>query len=257
MATTAGPLLNAGLFPTNDVIQRFCACFPPGTPYSYVLLRLVDLAKVNPRFEFKGYENVILLADLVQPIKNLSTIDRMSICFAPVSLRDPNSIELIKAMATCVAEQRPVGLLELENLDLDILDEEIIPSREHLKKLESLHKGLVLYCWMSFRSPGVFIQRGLATHAKSLVEASIDACLSKLPIDLLKESLQQDRRLKDIKQALPMEDDADEDQHVEFDAEHAEEGNSKVAEMADSIVDSNRSGLQDVDLSKTTTELRS
>jgi ATP-dependent RNA helicase SUPV3L1/SUV3 len=181
MNTTAGPLVTAGLFPISDVIQRFCAYFPPATPYSYILMRLLDIAKVNPRFRLSGYENAVGIADVIQPIKNLTTVDRIAICNAPVRLRDPNSVLLIKEMASCVAENRSIGILDLERLDIDVLDEKIVPTREHLKKLESLHKGLVLYCWMSLRFPGVFIQRGLASHTKGLVETSIDTCLSKLP----------------------------------------------------------------------------
>jgi ATP-dependent RNA helicase SUPV3L1/SUV3 len=177
MDTTAEPLVSAGLFPPDDVIHRFCTYFPPGTPYSFIIIRLMDIAKINPRFQLCGHQSVIELADVLHPIKNLSLNDRISICYAPVSQRIPEIIDLIKEMATCIAEQRSGAVLELQSLYLDILDEEIVATREHLLKLETLHKGLVLYCWMSFRFPGVFIQRPLAIHAKSLVEASIDTCL--------------------------------------------------------------------------------
>jgi ATP-dependent RNA helicase SUPV3L1/SUV3 len=44
--------------------------------------------------------------------------------------------------------------------------------------VETLHKALVLYLWLSYRFAGVFTSRPMASYVKELVEERIDKVLA-------------------------------------------------------------------------------
>jgi hypothetical protein len=180
MNTDPEPIPRFGVCPTHDMIELFCTYFPVGIPYSFILARILDISQTSSRYFFCDMKDTIEIADIIQTVRDLSIAERVKICFAPVSVLVPGHPELIKELAEVVANQTGGDLLNIKGLNFECLDEEIQPNRDYLQKLEILHKGLVLYLWMSFRFPGVFIQRPLAIKAKMLVEENIDKCLNSM-----------------------------------------------------------------------------
>ncbi len=182
MEAEAPPLRTAGLFPPESIIQRFASYFPPHTPFSYILLRLQELTACNPRFHLCDQKENLQIADLIQPL-DLTIKDRIIFCAAPASLRDPGMPEIVKKLAHCVAEQAGGDLLDIKEFKLEILDDDRSPDRERLRELETLHKSLVLYLWLSYRFAGVFKSRPLASHVKGLVEEKIEQGLAHAALD--------------------------------------------------------------------------
>ncbi|KAI9837178.1 MAG: RNA helicase [Sclerophora amabilis] len=182
MSTDAAPISTAGLFAPDSVRLRFAAYFRPETPFSYVLLRLHELAQMNPRFHLCSLRDQILIADLVQPIKGLSILDKISLCAAPYNSRDST---VLRALATCIGEQREADPLRMPEFDIDLLDVNVKVDKQYLLQLENLHRGLVLYLWLSYRFSGVFRSRSLAFHIKELVEERIDQVLGQVRFDRL------------------------------------------------------------------------
>lgn len=180
LETPAEPLSTAGILPPDDVIYRFCNYFPPGTPFSYMLMRLHEICQSSRGFHLCRLKDQTAIADAIHDIPNLDIQERLILVSAPVSVRNPIQAKLIKTLATCIAEQRGGALLDLPGLSLEVLDREIAGTRSELDKLENLHKGLIMYMWLSFRFPGVFTTRPLANHAKELVEIAIERCLTLL-----------------------------------------------------------------------------
>lgn len=86
---------------------------------------------------------------------------------------------IVAAFARCVGDNVSGALLDIPEVPLDILDAEFKPNREYLDQLESLHKALVLYLWLSYRFAGVFINQAMAFHVKTLVEEKIDMMLAE------------------------------------------------------------------------------
>ncbi len=171
------PILTAGLFPPAPIVERFASYFPPDTPFSYILLRLHDIAQMHPRFHLCRLKDPITVADAIQPVKGLTTADRIAFCAAPLSTRDEASIALLRVFASCVAEQKAGGVLDFPQLPLEVLDRPRSAERRHLQQLETLHKGIILYLWLSYRFSGVFNTRALAFHVKQLVEDEIEEVL--------------------------------------------------------------------------------
>lgn len=178
MSAEPEPILTAGVHPPAVVIERFAGYFPPGTPFSYILTRLHELSQMHSRFHLCGLRDQVYVADLIEPIEGLTIADRHNICACPASATDHKIWgDLLPALARCIANQSGGDILDIAEMPLEVLDADVSPSREYLRALEGLHKGIVGYLWLSFRFAGIFGQRPLAQHIKSLVEEKIEKVL--------------------------------------------------------------------------------
>jgi len=186
LPATPPPILTAGLFPPAALLDRFASYLPPGTPFSYTLTRLHELAQTTAsRFHLCGLTEQTWIADLIEPVRGLSVADRNIICAVPASKGDAEMwASLMPAFARCVAGQGRAGgdLPSLREMPLEVLEWEgsATSSREYLRGLERLHKGLVGYLWLSYRFAGVFTTRALGVWVKGLVEARIEEVLGRM-----------------------------------------------------------------------------
>ncbi len=183
MAVNAEPILTAGLIPTDDVIHRFAAYFPPDTPFSLLLRRIAELSQCHSQFRLCDLTPQMQIADVINDVKGLNTADRITICAAPVNLRQAGAEDVLQALALAVAKQQVITLPDIEPLELEVLDEPLTPDRLYLNKLEALHSGLVLYLWLSYRYETIFTSRSLAFHVKEMVETKINNVLAQMPLD--------------------------------------------------------------------------
>ncbi|KAF2483182.1 hypothetical protein BDY17DRAFT_296962 [Neohortaea acidophila] len=180
MVSDPEPIRTAGLFPPGPVLERFSGYFPPRTPFSYILTRLHELSQTHTRFHLCGLRDSVWIADLIEPVEGLTITDRNIICSCPASPTDRELWkDLMPALARCVAEQAGGDLVDLKEIPLETLEAEVSTSRDYLRALERLHKSIVAYLWLSYRFAGVFGQRALAFHTKSLVEEKIETVLAK------------------------------------------------------------------------------
>lgn len=203
ISTDPESILKFGVLPTNDMIELFCSYFPVEIPYSFILARMLEISQVSSRYFLCDIKETITLADIVQPVTNLSIAERIKMCFAPASPSVPGHVELIRELAEAVANQSGGDFLDIKAWNLEVLDETPTSDRGYLERLEILHKGIVVYLWMSFRFPGVFIQRPLAIKTKMLVEEKIDACLNSMKYASVEPSrLQQKKTTFDSKVLL-------------------------------------------------------
>ncbi|KAM0691694.1 hypothetical protein Q7P36_007893 [Cladosporium allicinum] len=180
MESEPEPIRTAGIFPPDTVLERFSSYFPPGTPFSYIMTRLHELSLMHKRFHLCGLRDQIWVADLIEPVQGLTIADRSVICSAPASQTDGDLWrELMPAYARIIAEQSGGNLVDITQLPLEVLEAEVSPSREYLRELERLHKGIVTYLWLSYRFAGLFTTRALAFHVKTMVEEKIEEVLEK------------------------------------------------------------------------------
>lgn len=172
-------ITTAGLFPPSLIVERFANYFPPGTPFSYIMLRLHEISEIHPRFHLCGLKDQLSIADCIHTVKNLSVQDRIMICSAPINMRDTKEQRFLRSLAECVADGKSGDLLDLETLPLGVMDAPSSGLRPYLYSLESLHKMLVCYLWLSYRFPNVFTSRTLANYTKKLVEDQIEKTLTQ------------------------------------------------------------------------------
>lgn len=173
------PIKTVGLFPPPLIVERFANYFPPGTPFSYIMLRLHEISVVHPRYQLCGLRDAVAIADTIHTVRNLSISDRLIICAAPTNMRDEAEREFLRTLAECIAEKKSGALLDLPKLPLEVLDEEPSHERRYLHSLEQLHKMIVTYLWLSYRLPQVFTTRKLAMHVKQLTEDAIERTLAQ------------------------------------------------------------------------------
>jgi ATP-dependent RNA helicase SUPV3L1/SUV3 len=181
--TEAEPLQTAGLFPPTFIIERFSSYFPAGTPFSFILLRLRDIARLPSNFHMCSLRGNIEIANHIQSSR-LRVADRMMFMSAPIALKDFGMKETVKALANCVAKHDDGNLLKIKEFNLEILEYTLSSyphgRNEYLKHLEALHKGLTLYLWLSYRYTGIFQSQALAFHVKAMVEERINEYLANL-----------------------------------------------------------------------------
>ena len=173
------PITSAGVMPPTSVLIKFASYFPPSTSFSYILLRLHELSLRHPRYHLCVLKDQIAIADIIQPVQNLSIHDRIVFCAAPASVRDDGMFSVLGAFASCVGDGSSGALLDIPQIPLDVLDEPIEANRDYIANLERLHKTMILYLWLSYRFAGVFINQAMAFHVKKLVEERIDMTLAE------------------------------------------------------------------------------
>lgn len=201
MESQPEPIRTAGLFPPAPVLERFASYFPPGTPFSFILTRLHELSQTHKRFHLCGLKDQIWIADLIEPVPNLTITDRNIIVSAPASKSDMDLWRfLMPALSRCIAEQSGGSLVDIEELPLETLEEEISASRTYLRELERLHKGIVTYLWLSYRFAGVFPTRSLAFHAKAMVEERIEEVLDKFSFTEAQRRKIAEKRAKQVRE---------------------------------------------------------
>jgi ATP-dependent RNA helicase SUPV3L1/SUV3 len=169
---------SAGLFPPSLIVERFANYFPPGTPFSYILLRLHEISEIHPRFHLCALKDQLAIADVIHPVKNLSIQDRIMICSAPINMRQSFERSFLRDLAERIADGKSGSLLDLDTLPLGVLDQAPSGERKYLYELEQLHKNIVCYLWLSYRFPNVFTTRSLANYTKKLVEDQIEKTLN-------------------------------------------------------------------------------
>jgi ATP-dependent RNA helicase SUPV3L1/SUV3 len=183
MEGNAKPLKSAGILPPAHIISQFASYFPSDTPFSFILMRLNDMAALNPRFHLCHLTDQLGISDIIQPF-NLTVEDRINFMSAPVSLRDKGFIDFVADLARCVAESSNGHLLDLKSLKLELLDKDksTYPGGEsaYLRVIETLHKQITLYLWLSYRFNGVFISQPLAFHVKKIAEKKIEELLESV-----------------------------------------------------------------------------
>lgn len=180
------PIISAGVQPPAYIIERFAKYFPPDTPFAYLLIRLNEISETSSRFFLCDLKQSIAIADIIESVNGLTTTDRLIFCAAPIEPRKPGEPQLAQAYARLVAESRAATIVDVEELDFELLKDNYEASRGYLGKLESLHKGVIIWNWLSFRFAGVFVNRELAMHVKGLVEKRIEETLARLSFDYSK-----------------------------------------------------------------------
>ena len=179
MQTEAEPVMTAGIFPPTRVLTRFAAYFAPGTPFSYILSRLHEISSLHPRYHLCNLRDQLVIADIIEPVQNLTVTDRLIFCASPAAARLRNFNRIVNAFAQCVARSTGGALLDIPDLNLRILDQEVTLDRNYLAELETLHKALILYMWLSYRFVGVFSSHDMASYVKEMVEERIDKVLAQ------------------------------------------------------------------------------
>lgn len=224
MATEPPPLRAAGIFPADFIFQKFAAYFPRSVPFEYLIKRLIEIAELNPLFFMCDAEGQLANAEIIDTVDGLRLQDQLTFMAAPLVRKGQDQRDVTCAFADCIAENSRGRLLDIPSLNLEILEQPVSGSKEYMHHLESLHKAIILYSWLSFRFGGAFTDRTLAAHVKELVEERMVRALTEFSAN---KKLRKDASLR---RQIALQKQMLDQRRINFDAD-AEDPNARNDEM--------------------------
>jgi ATP-dependent RNA helicase SUPV3L1/SUV3 len=202
------PIKAAGLHPPTEFLDTFANSLPPGTPFEYLLQRAQHEVLIHPRYFLCDTRDQRNVAGCIDTVKGLNVVQSCILAAAPVDTRTEIGKRVVKALARCIANRKAVTIADLAEIPLDVLDQPISGDRTYLVDLELLHKSLILYLWLSFRFSNILLDRGMAIHAKELVEEKINTTLLEFSANpKLRSRLLQMRQTKHAKETTDQSTD--------------------------------------------------
>lgn len=227
------PVPRAAIEPGYDRLAKLAVLLPEETPYSSLLETYENLVHLSPACMPSAVAPHIKLSELLKGFTNDLTLKEMvTFGFAPVNLRDSKVVTAFQNFVRAYVTEGEVLLEEalesgrlVPNLELVEKTSKTMhhPTQSETRAgavpqaipaaivtaipgLESLHKALVLYLWLSFRLPLNFPERTEASELKHRTEVMLDFCLERLP------GL---KRKRGLKQSYKRENKTAEKEHLE------------------------------------------
>ncbi|KAI1312235.1 hypothetical protein EDD11_003035 [Mortierella claussenii] len=147
LATPMIEIGRAGIQPFPEMIEEFSLQMP-GAPFSHVLKMFEMMCRNSNLFFLALFRNMVGVAKILDHIE-LPVRERLPFISAPIQVRDSMVVDAALKMARGVSIGKRVGIDEVvslpsESSKMDKLD---------LKTLESSHRIVMLYLWLSQRYP--------------------------------------------------------------------------------------------------------
>jgi ATP-dependent RNA helicase SUPV3L1/SUV3 len=201
------PVPRAVVEPGHERLAELSLLLPDEIPYGRLLEIYESLVHMSPACMPAAVLPHIKLSELLRAFtKDLTLKEMATFGFAPVNVRDNKVVATFQNYVQAYVKEGEVDILEalessrlIPNLELVELTRSTMkdPGSEQrpgtipppipaaiviaIPGLESLHKALVLYIWLSFRLELNFPDRAEATALKLRTEAMLDFCLERLP----------------------------------------------------------------------------
>ncbi|KAJ5946292.1 hypothetical protein N7454_003131 [Penicillium verhagenii] len=179
MQTEPPPLRAAGIFPPGFSIEKFASYFPRNVPFEYLIKRMIELAQMSRLFFMCDSKSQVGACQLIDSVNGLGIVDQLFLMGAPLETKNPYMRDINLAFVECIASHTQGKLLDIPHLNLEILERPVSGNKEYMYELEALHKAIILYSWLSFRFGGVFTDRTLAAHIKTLTEERLIRALTE------------------------------------------------------------------------------
>lgn len=197
----------ASLAASFDTAQDFEALLPTGTPFSTIFSLVEAVAVTTPYYRAVGHAGWGAISDKIQHINPLSFRERYLFGTAPVNLRDPKVVANLISFVESFAAGEPITIdawSKESGVEAALAKvtharrtkgsapsptsprsspAATIYSPEFLMDLESSHRCLTLYLWLSYRQSTIFCDREVARALRKDVEAGIAFVLEGMKFD--------------------------------------------------------------------------
>lgn len=169
------PILErAGLFPSFDLLLMYSHLHPKHSLYQ-ILEHFVENAKLSANYFIANCEEMLKVAAVIDELP-LKLDDKYLFCMSPVDMDDYISYQGLTQFANNYSQHGIVRLKEIFTPGTL----KVPKTHTALKELESIHKVLDLYVWLSFRLEDSFPDRELASSQKSICSLLIEEFLERL-----------------------------------------------------------------------------
>ncbi|KAG0329262.1 RNA helicase [Dissophora globulifera] len=150
LATPMIEIERAAIQPTADMLEEF-AVQMPGASFSHVLRMFEKMSRNSPLFFPALYREMIGAAELIDKVP-MAVRERITFISAPIQRRNPVVVEAAFKMARAVGNGKPLTIDEVIKLPKEFSKK---MSRLDLQHLESTHRIIMLYLWLSQRFESV------------------------------------------------------------------------------------------------------
>ncbi|BAU00764.1 hypothetical protein LR48_Vigan442s002900 [Vigna angularis] len=169
------PILErAGLLPTFDLMYMYSRLHPRYGFYQ-ILAHFLDNAKLSENYFIVNCDQLLKVAAVIDELP-LGLHEKYLFCISPADMDD----EILSQGLTQFAENyAKKGLVRLREI-FTPGSLKVPKTAGALKELESIHKVLDLYVWLSFRLEESFPDRELAASQKAICSMLIEEFLERL-----------------------------------------------------------------------------
>ena len=205
----------AAFTPMFEVIQEVKNLLPPSTTLSTTFGLVADLGRTGPDFFSTPFAGVQSLLDLIEDVEPLSLRERNQLGMCPVNLRDEQAKLTVRNWSEHVAAGRRIMIEPwAEGTGLRAAMDRIASARTSkahatnrgesyrpsedtdlslytptiLQLLESNHRSLTLYCWLTYRIPLLFTDLVAVRALRSQVESNIELVLEGMKFERKKST---------------------------------------------------------------------
>ncbi|KAH1267768.1 DExH-box ATP-dependent RNA helicase DExH16, mitochondrial [Glycine max] len=169
------PILErAGLLPTFDLMYMYSRLHPRNGFYQ-ILAHFLDHAKLSENYFIVNCEQLLKVAAVIDELP-LGLHEKYLFCISPADMDDEISSQGLTQFAENYAKKGLVRLREIFTPG----SLKVPKTPAALKELESIHKVLDLYVWLSFRLEESFPDHELAVSQKAICSMLIEEFLERL-----------------------------------------------------------------------------
>ncbi|PWW72245.1 hypothetical protein C7212DRAFT_302558 [Tuber magnatum] len=239
MLVTPKPIPTAGILPASSQVEEFASLYPPNRELSFLLKTMDEAMCTAELFHVCRVEEQIKTAKLLEGIRGLRVSEKLQFCMAPIG-NDPRVQEALRSMAECVGSNKDGSFLKIPNVDIEVLDIDKPGSMPVLQRLESLHKTILAWLWLSWRFPATFAPRETVQELKGICEQKIDIALSNVRFERGKKPAYERISLGD---SMDIEKGAESTDVGGPPTGHGDEGEFEgtvLPQLSDNLVDSER-----------------
>ncbi|KAL3642002.1 RNA helicase [Castilleja foliolosa] len=163
----------AGLFPNFDLLLMYSLLHPTYGLHQ-ILEHFVDNAKLSENYFIADCEQMLKVATVIDELP-LTLKDKYLFSVSPVDMADEISSQGLTQFAQKYCKSHVVRLKEIFTPGTL----KVPTSHKALKELESIHKVLDLYVWLSFHMEDSFPDRELAATQKAICSMLIEEFLGR------------------------------------------------------------------------------
>ncbi|CAG8436566.1 7159_t:CDS:10 [Funneliformis mosseae] len=174
MQTPSIELEVAGLQPTMEMVEQFAHQLSGIEQFEKLLEKFEDLARVDGQFFLCNFDSQKIIAKSIEHV-DLTIPERFIFATSPINSSDPKLMLVIKKLAKYHSDHIPVSLGSILHLDA-----KVPRDIQSLSYIESKHRVIMLYLWLSYRFPETFLNIEEALEMKTRCEALIHESLQSL-----------------------------------------------------------------------------
>eukprot|EP00842_Homolaphlyctis_polyrhiza_P005292 jgi/Hompol1/5764/HPOL_004706-RA len=175
MAKDSPKTLAAGIMPTIEQLEQFSKSLPNDT-LMLLLTKFEDLAQMDGNYFMCNLDTQRELAYALRRLP-MSLRDRYTFVQSPCNPDDEAINKAFLKMAKAHSEQREIGVQSVLTHKLMIDGANQATTSDTLKELETAHRIVILYLWLSIRFPTTFSEHDEAMALKQQLESVIDESL--------------------------------------------------------------------------------